>query len=43
VLLRAKQQRLIAAIRPYITQMQSQGRRFHPDLIARLLEDAGES
>ncbi len=43
VLLRVKQQRLIAAIRPYITQMQSQGRRFHPDLIARLLEDAGES
>ena len=43
VLLRAKQQGLIAAIQPYITQMQSQGRRFHPDLIARLLEDAGES
>jgi uncharacterized protein len=42
VLLRAKQQGLIAAIQPYITQMQSQGRRFHPDLIARLLEDAGE-
>ena len=42
VLLRAKQQGHIAAIRPYITQMQSQGRRFHPDLIARLLEDAGE-
>ena len=42
VLLRAKQQGLIAAIRPHITQMQSQGRRFHPDLIARLLEDAGE-
>ncbi len=42
VLLRAKQQGLIAAIRPYITQMQSQGRRFHPDLIARLLEDACE-
>ncbi|MFL5653470.1 MAG: DUF3368 domain-containing protein [Ktedonobacteraceae bacterium] len=42
VLLRAKQQGLIVAIRPYITQMQSQGRRFHPDLIARLLEDAGE-
>jgi predicted nucleic acid-binding protein len=42
VLLRAKHQGLIAAIRPYITQMQSQGRRFHPDLIARLLEDAGE-
>jgi len=42
VLLRAKQQGLIAAIRPSITQMQSQGRRFHPDLIARLLEDVGE-
>ncbi len=42
VLLRAKQQGLIAAIRPYVTQMQSQGRRFHPNLIARLLEDAGE-
>jgi predicted nucleic acid-binding protein len=42
VLLRAKQQGLIAAIRPSITHMQSQGRRFHPDLIARLLEDAGE-
>ena len=42
VLLRAKQQGLIAVIWPYITQMQSQGRRFHPDLIARLLEDACE-
>ena len=42
VLLRAKQHGLIAAIRPYIMQMQSQGRRFHPDLLARLLEDAGE-
>ena len=42
VLLRAKQQEFIPAIRPYITQMQSQGRRFHPDLIARLLEEAGE-
>ncbi len=42
VLLRAKQQGLIAAIRPSITQMQSQGRRFHPDLIAHLLEDVGE-
>jgi uncharacterized protein len=42
VLLRAKQQELIAEIRPYIMQMQSQGRRFHPDLIARLIEDAGE-
>jgi uncharacterized protein len=42
VLLRAKQQGLIAAIRPYITQMQSQGRRFHPDLIAHLLDEAGE-
>lgn len=42
VLLRAKQQEQIAAIRPYITQMQNQGRRFHPDLVARLLEEAGE-
>ena len=42
VLLRAKQQGHIAAIRPYITRMQSQGRRFHPNLIARLLEEAGE-
>ncbi len=42
VLLRAKQQGLIGAIQPYITQMQSQGRRFHPNLIARLLEEAGE-
>jgi len=42
VLLRAKQQGFITAIQPYITHMQSQGRRFHPDLIARLLEDAGE-
>ncbi len=42
VLLRAKQQGFIVAVRPYITQMQSQGRRFHPDLIARLLEEAGE-
>ena len=42
VLLRAKQHEVIAAVRPYIIQMQSQGRRFHPDLITRLLEDAGE-
>jgi uncharacterized protein len=42
VLLRAKQQGLIAAIHPYTTQMQSQGRRFHPILIAHLLEDASE-
>ena len=42
VLLRAKQRGLIAAIRPSIMRMQSQGRRFHPDLIARILEDAGE-
>jgi len=42
VLLRARQRGLITAIRPYLTQMQSQGRRFHPNLIARLLEDAGE-
>ena len=42
VLLRAKQQGLIAAIRPYITQMQSQGRRFHPDLISHLLKEASE-
>jgi predicted nucleic acid-binding protein len=43
VLLRARQQGFIVAIQPYITLMQSQGRRFQPDLIARLLEDAGES
>ncbi len=42
VLLRAKQYGLITALRPYIIQMQNQGRRFHPDLIVRLLEDAGE-
>lgn len=42
VLLRAKQQGYIAMIRPYIIQMQNQGRRFHPDLIARLLADADE-
>ena len=42
VLLRAKQQGRIAAIQPYISQMQSQGRRFHPNLLAHLLEDAGE-
>lgn len=42
VLLRAKQQGRIAAIRPYILQMQSQGRRFHPNLITHLLEDADE-
>jgi hypothetical protein len=42
VLLRAKEQGFILTVRPYITQMQSQGRRFHPDLIARLLEEAGE-
>ena len=43
VLLRAKQQGFIATVSPYIKQMQSQGRRFHPDLIIRLIEDAGES
>jgi predicted nucleic acid-binding protein len=42
VLLRAKQYGVIATVRPYIMQMQNQGRRFHPDLLARLLEDAGE-
>jgi predicted nucleic acid-binding protein len=42
VLLRAKQHGFITAVHPYIIQMQSQGRRFHPDLITRLLEDAGE-
>lgn len=42
VLLRAKQHGFITAVRPYIVQMQDQGRRFHPDLITRLLEDAGE-
>lgn len=42
VLLRAKQQGCIAMIQPYIVQMQRQGRRFHPDLIARLLVDAEE-
>jgi uncharacterized protein len=42
VLLRAKQQGHIAVIRSYVIQMQNQGRRFHPDLIARLLADAGE-
>ncbi len=41
-LLRAKQQGHISTIRVYIDQMLSQGRRFHPDLIARLLEEAGE-
>ena len=42
VLLRAKQQGLISAVRPYIIQMQSQGRRFHLELITRFLEEAGE-
>ncbi|HEV2581719.1 MAG TPA: DUF3368 domain-containing protein [Ktedonobacteraceae bacterium] len=42
VLLRAKQQGHITTIRPIISQMQSQGRRFHPDLIAHLLEEANE-
>lgn len=42
VLLRAKQQGVIAALRPYIIQMQTQGRRFHPDLITHLLTEAGE-
>ena len=42
VLLRAKQQGFITTIRPYIIQMQDQGRRFHSDLITRLLEEAGE-
>src|SRR6266581_5970884 len=34
VLLRAKQHGFITAVHPYIIQMQSQGRRFHPNLIA---------
>jgi predicted nucleic acid-binding protein len=42
VLLRAKQEGLIASLLPYIRQMQNQGRRFHPDLLTRLLVDAGE-
>jgi len=42
VLLRAKQQGLLASVRPYIAQMQSQGRRFHPDLIAHVFTEAGE-
>ncbi len=42
VLLRAKQQGLIAALRPYLVQMQSQGRHFHPDLIARVLAESAE-
>jgi hypothetical protein len=42
ILLRAKQQGHISVIRPYIVQMMSQGRRFHPDLVARLLADADE-
>lgn len=42
ILLRAKQLGLIIAVRPYVIQMQSQGRRLHPDLISRFLEDAGE-
>lgn len=42
VLLRAKEQGLIMAMQPYIRQMQAQGRRFHPNLIARILADAGE-
>lgn len=42
VLLRAKQLGHITALRPYITLMLNQGRRFHPDLLARLLEAAGE-
>ena len=42
VLLLRSQQGLIAAVRPYLIQMQSQVRRFHPDLITRLLEDTGE-
>ncbi len=42
VLLRAKQRGLIAAVHPYLIQMQGQGRRFRPDLITRLLEEAGE-
>lgn len=42
VLLRARQQGLITAIRPYSIQMQSQGRRFHPNLITRFLEVADE-
>ncbi len=42
VLLRAKQLGYILALRPPITQMLNQGRRFHPDLLARLLAEAGE-
>lgn len=42
VLLRAKEQGLITAIEPYISRMQAQGRRFHPNLITRILKDASE-
>jgi len=42
VLLRAKRQGLLTEVRPFLVQMQSQGRRFHPDLIARVLTEAGE-
>lgn len=42
VWLRAKQQGVITAVRPYILQMQSQGRRFHPDLLTRFLKEADE-
>lgn len=42
VLLRAKQQGLITAVRPYIVQMQNQGRHLHPNLIAQFLKEAGE-
>ena len=42
VLLRAKQQGHLVALRPYLIRMQAQGRRFHPDLIARVLSEAGE-
>lgn len=42
VLLRAKEQGIIPAIRPIVESMQRQGRYFGDELIARVLSDAGE-
>lgn len=42
VLLRAKEQGIIPAIRPIVESMQRKGRYFGDELIARVLSDAGE-
>lgn len=42
VLLRAKERGLIPEVRQHLTALQAQGRHLSPNLIARVLRDAGE-